>query len=169
VSALRRGGYVIYFRHAATDPVPDDADPVIFADCSTQRNLSAAGRMQAGAIGEAMERLGVSIGSVLSSPFCRALDTAQLAFGKATREPVLENLETAASEAEREARILGLRRLLSTAPDGGTNGILVGHGFNVAAAADVTLAEGEAAIFRPEEEGGFTLVATVTSGEWEEL
>ncbi|RPJ40475.1 MAG: hypothetical protein EHM21_14605, partial [Chloroflexi bacterium] len=28
VEALRGGGYVIYFRHAATDPTPDDASPV---------------------------------------------------------------------------------------------------------------------------------------------
>jgi hypothetical protein len=37
------------------------------------------------------------------------------------------------------------------------------------AAAGVTIAEGEAAIFRPDGEGGFILHATVISGDWEEL
>jgi hypothetical protein len=55
VRALRRGGYVIYFRHAATDPSPDDADPVVLSDCDTQRNLSAAGRTQARSLGPNMK------------------------------------------------------------------------------------------------------------------
>ena len=168
VSALRRGGYVLYFRHAATAQVPDDADPVVLSDCDTQRNLSAKGRRQARAIGRAIEMLEIPIGRVLASPFCRAVDTARLAFGRATREPVLENLETAEDEREREARIEGLRRLLSTPPEAGTNMVLVAHGFNIAAAADVMPAEGGAAIFRPEQRR-FTQVAAVTAGGWAQL
>jgi hypothetical protein len=44
VESLRSGGHVIYFRHAATNPVPDDADPVDLRNCGTQRNLSVKGR-----------------------------------------------------------------------------------------------------------------------------
>ncbi len=168
MAALRRGGYVLYFRHAATDAVPDDADTVVLSDCDTQRNLSALGRRQARAVGQAVARLDIPIGRVLASPFCRAVDTARLAFGRATREPVLENLETAERGAEREARITGLRRLLSTRP-GAANLVLVAHGFNVGAAADVTIDEGEAAIFRPRPPAGFRLVATVTPRQWEAL
>src|SRR5688500_3144868 len=69
---LRQGGYVLYFRHAAPDPVPDDADPVVLADCDTQRNLSTAGRRQSQAIGRAIRDLRIPIGRVLASPFCRA-------------------------------------------------------------------------------------------------
>jgi virginiamycin B lyase len=169
VSALRGGGYVISFRHAATEPVPDDADPVVLSDCDTQRNLSAEGRRQARAIGQAIERLQIPIGRVLSSRFCRALETARLAFGKVIREPRLENLETAETEAERDARIEGLRRLLSTAPDGATNSVLVTHGFNLTPATGVTVEEGGAAVFRPQGERGFALVATLALSEWEEL
>ncbi len=89
--------------------------------------------------------------------------------GTAMLEPALENLETAETDAEREARIAGLRRLLSTPPDGATNVVLVGHGFNVSSAAGVSIAEGAAAIFRPAGDGRFTVVATVTSREWEDL
>lgn len=168
-SALRGGGYVIYFRHAATDPVPGDADPVVLSDCDTQRNLSEAGRAQARGIGQAMGALEIPIGRVLSSAFCRALDTARLAFEQATVEPALENLRTAGDQAERDTRTEGLRGLLSAVPEGGTNVILVAHGFNITAAADVSIAEGEAAIFRPEGEGRFTLVGRVTPNQWAEL
>ena len=169
MSALRRGGYVLYFRHAATDPVPDDADPVVLSDCETQRNLSARGRMQARAVGSAIARLDIPIGEVLASPFCRALETARLAFGKGTRQPVLENLETAESEGERRRRVDGLRQLLAAPPEGRANRVLVGHGFNITAAGDVALGEGEAAIFRQERPRSFALVATVTRGEWVRL
>ena len=160
---------MIYLRHAATHPVPDDTDPVVLSDCKTQRNLSSAGRREARAIGQAIERLEIPIGRVFSSPFCRAIDTARLAFGKATREPDLENLETAENEPERTRRIEALRGLLSSRPGGSANTVLVGHGFNIAAAADVSIAEGAAAIFRRRAEGGVRLVATVTPREWGEL
>ena len=169
VSALREGGYVIYFRHAATDAVPDDADPVVLSDCETQRNLSREGRTQARAIGRAIETLAIPIGRVLASPFCRTLDTARLAFGQALPEGVLENLETAEGERERNARVAGLRRLLSTAPESGTNTVLVAHGFNISAAAEVTLPEGGAGIFDPQGGGRFALVATVSPRDWERL
>jgi phosphohistidine phosphatase SixA len=170
VPALRRGGHVIYFRHTATDWGEDDEYPVVLSDCDTQRNLSPAGRRQARAIGEAIERLDIPIGRVLSSPFCRALDTARLAFGRARREAGLENLESAESDAERARRTGRLRSLLSARPDGGTNRVLTGHGYNIQAVADGTGAEeGDADIFRPGRRDGFTLVATVTPADWQEL
>jgi phosphohistidine phosphatase SixA len=169
VAALRSGGYVLFFRHAATDPTPDDAVPVVLGDCTTQRNLSDAGRAQATAIGQALTRLNIPVGDVLSSPFCRCLDTGRLAFGRATIEPTLENLETVKSDAERQARIEGLRRLLSIRPNGPANSVLVAHGNILTATARVSVVEGGAAIFRPEGEGRSTLVATVTPREWEAL
>jgi virginiamycin B lyase len=168
VAALRRGGYVIYFRHAATDPVPDDAEPVVLSDCETQRNLSAEGRRQSRAIGRAIERLEIPIGRVLASPFCRTLDTARLAFETASADGALENLETA-EEGEREARIEALRSLLSTRPEAGANTALVAHGFNIAAAADVTIDEGEAAVFEPRGGDAFDLVARLAPREWSAL
>jgi phosphohistidine phosphatase SixA len=169
VSALRGGGYVTYFRHAATTPTPDDARPVVLADCATQRNLSETGQAQARAIGQAFARLSIPVGQVRSSPFCRALDTVRLAFGEAEIEPLLENLETAADENERERRTVGLRRLLSAPPDPGTNTILVGHGFNISAAAQVTIPEGGAAVFHPDGAGGYELVAMVPPDGWAAL
>ena len=168
VAALRRGGYILYFRHAATDPSPDDKVPVDLSDCSTQRNLSEAGRAQSAAIGSAIRKLGIPIGEVLASPFCRTLDTARLAFGRAKPEFGVENLETVKDDAERDARVAAAQRLLSTPPTGGTNTVVVAHG-NILSAAPVTVVEGGAAIFRPEGDGRYTLVATITPAEWGDL
>jgi hypothetical protein len=66
-------------------------------------------------------------------------------------EPALENPETAAGdERERQTRTTALRRLLSEPPAAGTNTVLVGHVSNLSAAAQLSVAEGEAAIFRPD-------------------
>jgi len=117
-------------------------------------------------IGRGIGRLDVPIGRVLASPFCRTRQTARLAFGRATTAPGLENLETAEDEAVRRQRIDALKRLLSASPDKGTNTVLVAHGFNITGAADITLAEGEAAVFVPRGGEGFRLVARLTPDRW---
>jgi phosphohistidine phosphatase SixA len=162
VEALRRGGYVIYFRHAATDMSQADTD---LSRCETQRNLNEQGRADSRAIGEAFRSLGVPVGQVLSSGYCRARDTAQLAFGQAELVREISGLP----QSQREERTAALRRLLSTPPEGGTNTMIVAHGFNITAAAQISLAEGEAAIFAPAGAGQFTLVARVRPEEWAAL
>lgn len=79
---LREGGVVIAFRHALA---PGTFDPPEFrlGDCRTQRNLSDGGRAQARRIGEWFEARRLTPARVRSSPWCRCVDTAQLAFGRA--------------------------------------------------------------------------------------
>jgi phosphohistidine phosphatase SixA len=75
---LREGaGMVILYRHALA---PGGGDPSDFdvKDCSTQRNLSDAGRRQARAMGAALRQNKVNVRRVLSSPWCRSLETAEL-------------------------------------------------------------------------------------------
>ncbi len=161
VEALRQGGYVIYFRHARTDFSQKD---VSLADCQSQRNLSDEGRGQARAIGAAIRRLGIPIGRVLASPFCRTRETAELAFGgvEITQDLLGRGL------SEEQSRISGsfLRPLLSAPPAPGTNTVLVSHGFNLRAADGIGLSEGEAAIYRPGERGSFTRVGRLTWDQW---
>jgi phosphohistidine phosphatase SixA len=149
LAALRNGGFVIYFRHARTDFSQDDTDLSDLSNCATQRNLSAEGRTQARLIGDAIATLAIPIGDILSSELCRTRETAELAFGEATPAPDLTSFGTAGSEVEEEERVAALRRLLATPPAPGSNTILVGHQFNIQAAAGISLAEGQAAIFRP--------------------
>jgi hypothetical protein len=49
--ALRTGGYVIYFRHTATDFSKSDSQMRTYGDCTNQRLLSDVGRQDARDIG----------------------------------------------------------------------------------------------------------------------
>jgi phosphohistidine phosphatase SixA len=162
VDALQQGGFVIYFRHAATDQTQTDRD---LSRCEAQRNLNEQGRADARAIGAAFQALHIPVGAVLSSGFCRTRDTAQLAFAKAE---IVEDL-TGFPDSQREQRTTALRRLLSAPPQPGTNTVLVAHGFNITAAANISIAEGEAAIFAPGVADGFALVARILPDEWAAL
>ncbi len=172
VEALRRGGYVIYFRHARTDySTPESQQgPEWWKSCdpTVVRNLSDEGRAQARAISEAFRKLQIPVGQVLSSEFCRCLETARLALGDAQTTPDLSSFATT-DEAGPEQRVMALRRLLSTPPPAGTNSVLVGHLFNIQAAAGVSLPEGGAAIFEPLGDAGFRLLAVVPAEEWTHL
>jgi hypothetical protein len=69
-------------------------------------------------------------------------------------------------DSQREQRTTALRRLLGTPPRPGTNTVLVAHGFNITAAANISITEGEAATFAPGVEDGFALVARILTDEW---
>ena len=80
---LQKGGMVIYLRHTTTEvDYADQADPnMSLDDCSTQRMLNAQGIAEAEAIGAGFEANDILIGKVISSEYCRAKDTATIAFG----------------------------------------------------------------------------------------
>ena len=67
-------------RHAGTEHVAPDPQAFDLRDCSTQRGLSEEGRAEARLIGKSFVRLGIPVGQVLSSPYCRCLETGRLAF-----------------------------------------------------------------------------------------
>ena len=78
-------GAAVLMRHAEA---PGGGDPPGFRldDCTTQRNLDEVGRDQARRIGQAFRERGIRVGRVLSSRWCRARDTARLAFGEPVQE-----------------------------------------------------------------------------------
>ena len=79
---LRKGGVVVVFRHALA-PGTFDPPGLRLGDCSTQRNLSDEGRAQARRIGEWFTERQLQPAAVRSSPWCRCMDSATLAFGAA--------------------------------------------------------------------------------------
>jgi len=166
VDALRAGGLVIYFRHAATDFGENDMNMTDYADCKNQRNLTDEGRRDARAIGAAIKRLGLPIGDVLASPFCRTMETARLIFGRAVATPaVLGGPAAAAPE-----KYASLKQLLSGSPPAGVDLAVVGHGNPFKAITNVSyLAEGEAAVLRPLGAAGFHLVARIPKDGWDAL
>lgn len=89
-SALKEPGAVILFRHANAPGVGDPSGFVL-GDCATQRNLDDRGRAEARAIGEAFRAQGVVVGKVLTSQWCRARETAELAFPRQVMEAAAFN------------------------------------------------------------------------------
>jgi phosphohistidine phosphatase SixA len=150
IERMRDGGLVIYWRHALTDHSQRDSDLSDMGRCETQRNLNSPGRQQARGVGEAFERHGIPVGTVLASAFCRNRDTAELAFGR--YEPVddLFNLPAVGDLARREWLVTSLRERLATPPgDASLNTVIVGHNLNLRAAANVFIDEGGIALFEP--------------------
>ena len=160
VEALQDGGLVLYLRHAITDADAPDGLPT--DPCSRQRGLTEEGRRQARDIGAALRTMRVEVDRVLASPYCRTVDTAQLAFGRVERSQVLLPDPRGADAEER------LLELLSTEPDDG-NTVLVGHVTNLRLAVDATPEEGGAVVLRPDGDGRFLLVAEIAPGAWARL
>lgn len=166
LQALRKGGHVLYFRHGKTDLATKDTDRTRLDDCSTQRQLSAQGQQEMKDIGRAFVALGIPVGGVRSSPYCRALDSARLAFGKAQADDDLRHTVTA-DEATTRQRAQALERLLATPPAAGTNTVLAGHTGNLQEASGIWPSpEGVAVIFAPDGQGKARFVASVPPERW---
>lgn len=164
IEALRAGGLVVYFRHARTDWQQKDTNLSQLADCAAQRNLSAEGREQARRIGAKFQEHGIPVGDVLSSQFCRTRDTAALAFGQAT--PVEElTYFNGMDPAIYQQRLSAIERRLATSPAPGVNTMLVGHKHDALAALSLE-AEAEAAVFRPDGQGGYHLLGNLKAEDW---
>jgi phosphohistidine phosphatase SixA len=161
--ALRAGGYVLYFRHTATDFGQNDDKMTGYEDCANQRNLTDAGRADARAIGAAIRSLGIPIGEVLASPFCRTRETAELIFGHYTVTPAVRG-GPASAEA---ARYVELKLLLARPTPANVNVAIASHGNPfIAVVGGPYLAEGEAAVIEPLGNAGFRVVARIRKDEW---
>jgi phosphohistidine phosphatase SixA len=149
---LKDGGQVVLLRHTITTPGVGDPDGFRVEDCASQRNLTEQGREDARRLGAAFRDRGVPVGRVLSSRFCRCLETGGLAFGKAEAYPPLDNLfHDRGRESERAGAI---RALAGQRPEGG-NLILVTHGININAAVGLQPAPGEMIVVTPQGNGRY--------------
>jgi len=134
-------GTVLLLRHALTEPGLGDPPGFRLEACATQRNLSEAGRAQARRAGERLRAAGVPIVDVLSSRWCRCLETARLAFGHATPWPMLDSFfEDPSSRATRTA---ALRARIEAHATAGLL-VMVTHQVNITAATGLVPAMGEA-------------------------
>jgi len=175
--ALKAGGYVLHWRHAsadvcadrtdlgpaATTSVPDwwkSCDPICAS--ATARQLNPTGRAESQAIGDAFATLGILVGRVISSEFCRNVETAQLMdFG-----PTIEESQDLSFFVYNEAnRCNASFAMLAQAPTAGTNTALIGHAGNSCPPLS-TLAWAEAAIYKPDGMGGSTYIDRVVDEAW---
>lgn len=148
--ALRGGEHVLYVRHSQTTPGIGDPPGFKLEECTTQRNLSDEGRAQARRMGEAMRLRNVPIGEVLSSPWCRCVETAQLAFGRAKVWTPLSNLHARHENADQQVQALRPR---IAAHQGDRNLVLVAHGSVASALIGEHLAMGEILVLKPQPSG----------------
>jgi broad specificity phosphatase PhoE len=169
VQALRAGGFVIVVRHGATFPDQADTDPLNFDNIAAQRNLNENGKALAKAFGDALRKVGVPIGTVYTSKYNRAYETAVIAgFRDIEKTADLTEGGLVVSPNENNRRAEALRKMIATAPNGGTNAILITHQPNIIAALGkdwFDVKEGEASIFHPEN-GSYDLLARVQMDEW---
>jgi len=156
---LREGGVVIAFRHAL---VPGTFDPPGFklGECGTQRNLSDEGRAQARRIGDWFKAQGLKPAQVRSSPWCRCMDTATLAFGTATAWPALGS-PRGASEGTNAASLRELRAALAAARPGRFEA-WVTHMFVLSDLAATNTSSGEGLVLRADGSGAPKVLARLS-------
>ena len=151
---LKGGGQVVLIRHTITTPGVGDPPGMRLDDCSTQRNLTDEGRGHAKRIGEVFRERAIPVGRVLSSPWCRCVETAKISFGKSEVSEPLGNLfgrpENRAKQVEQ------MKALASARPKSG-NVVLVSHGSTIAALTGISPDTGEMVIVTPQGGGKFAV------------
>jgi broad specificity phosphatase PhoE len=156
---LRDGGQVVLLRHAITTPGVGDPEGMRLDDCQSQRNLTDAGRAHARRVGEALRARRVPIDRVLSSPWCRCLETARLAFGQAETWDAIGNLfgrpDNRADQVRQMQAMVGERRA-------GGNIVLVTHGSTVAALTGINPDTAEMVVLTPQGQGRFAVAGRLS-------
>jgi phosphohistidine phosphatase SixA len=128
---LQQPGYALLMRHALA---PGVGDPVGFSlqDCASQRNLNGEGRQQAVRIGQWLRQQGVNRAQVLTSPWCRCKETAQLlGLADATLEPALGSFFDEPQRAAEFTQRLQQRLAVASQTKGGQALVLVTHHVNI--------------------------------------
>lgn len=158
-AALKAGGAIALVRHAEA---PGTGDPPGWRldDCSTQRNLSERGRADARALGERLRAARVPTPKVLSSPWCRCLDTARLMdVGTAQVEPAFSNAFVLSDQ--RDALAAGGRKVLQAWRGPGTL-LVVTHGSNIVALTGHSPASGEVVVVTVGADQSIRVVGTLS-------
>ena len=151
--AMRAPGAVVVVRHSYA-PGTFDPPGARLDDCTTQRNLDANGRAQARRIGEEFQKNGITVGAVLSSPRCRCLDTARLAFGRAE---AMEPLQGALRDSRRrQAQLVEIRARMAAHREGPPL-VLVTHGSVITDLTGLDIRMGAFVVLRREADGSHTV------------
>lgn len=169
ITKLQQGGYIIYLRHAATDHAQRDIDLSDLSQCELQRNLSEQGITESKMLGQALQKLNIKVDQVYSSPYCRCVDTARIAFG---RYQIVNQMRATFATNQNETRQLVefLSKQLSQIPKTGFNTVLVGHTANLRELTRVwPKPEGVAHVFKPLENGGYQHMGRIIPSLWREL
>jgi phosphohistidine phosphatase SixA len=167
---LKQGGYVIVFRHGATNRDQADTDPLHPDNIAQQRLLSDKGREVAKQVGDAFKRLSIPLGTVYTSKFNRAVETGKLVSGgEVTASLDITEGGLVVTPIENDRRAEALKKMAGTMPAAGKNTLIVTHKPNILDAFGkdwFEVKEGEASIFKPDSTGKAVLIARVQAVDW---
>lgn len=158
---LKKPGHVVLLRHSNAPGQVQESNDMNFKDCSIQRNLDDAGRAQAGRLGNEFRKRGFRQVRLLSSLYCRAMETAKLMkLGPVTPQPTLNQVFLADIPGMRAAGANG-RELLKTVSKGKL-AVLVSHVTNIQAIAGVQLDSGQMAVVHLDPSGAVVVDGKIT-------
>ncbi|WP_316791230.1 hypothetical protein [Thermoleptolyngbya oregonensis] len=155
----QESGLVVLFRHARA---PGTGDPPTFRidDCATQRNLDAAGQQQSRQLGEAFRQRQIPVARVLSSQWCRSLDTARLMdLAPVEPFPVLNSFFGDRTTEPQQTRALQQFILDQRNTPGVV--VLVTHQVNITALTTLVPREGEAVLVRATPQGEIEVLGRI--------
>jgi phosphohistidine phosphatase SixA len=162
-SALRQGGYVALMRHADAPGGAGDPPGFRLEDCATQRNLSEKGRADAKAMGARLAAEGIAIRRLLSSPWCRCLETARLLeMGPIEIEPTFSNAFVLRDQLA--ALTQGARAIVANWAGPGTL-LVVTHGANIQALTGYSPASGELVVVAPGPDAALRRIGTIAPAD----
>lgn len=142
---LKKPGHFLLLRHSNAPgdmPEPNNFD---LKNCLIQRNLDEAGRAQARRVGDEFRKHGISHVRLVSSQFCRALETAKLTkLGPVQEMPALNmvyrsepaRMKTTAEKTSAFMKSVSASQVV----------MFVTHVDNILAIANVSLQSGEMAV-----------------------
>ncbi len=172
LAGLKAGNHVVFIRHGQTnkDWADQASKELDLNNCATQRSLSEKGWKQARMIGAAFEKAQIPVGEVVSSEYCRAWQTADLAFGKYKKDSAL-NFAKAEEYTDEQVKQMadGIMPYLTTKPAAGVNNIVVGHDDVFESATEIYPAPQGISYVAVPKGDSFELIAKLSPEDWEKL
>ena len=161
-SKLKSGDHFVLIRHALA---PGYSDPSNFdvEDCKTQRNLSDEGRQQAKNIGRLFRSNKINTAILLSSQWCRCLETSRLFnLGKVAELAALNSFfENPDREPIQTKALLEWVRSASLKKPT----VLVSHQVNIAALTEVSPESGEIIFVHRLVDGSLSVIGSIQTLE----
>ena len=127
--------------------------------CATQRNLSEAGRAQARRVGSQLEARQLRFDLVLSSAWCRCIETAQHVTGRAPE--VFAGLNSFFEDASTRPRQIADTRAKLAALPPETRVLMVTHQVVISALTGRTASSGEVIVAKRRADGSLTAVGAI--------
>ena len=173
LNTLKAGGHILFFRHFDTTKIgvnldtrsPEHPNLTLkdFSDCDWQKPVTSLGLLRAKHVGNAIRKLGVPVGKVYSSPYCRCVESVRM-FNLDQKHEFMEGLVFRSKHYAREESERFTHSMLQVVPAAEKNTIIMGHRPAMDIAGEIE--EGEAFVFRPSKDKGYTLIGKIKSHEW---